>query len=63
MDHTGALLDSLSSPLRPTKPIKELKSIVTYLTQTSLEQLENAPSLTDILPQVLPFLGENTVLI
>lgn len=63
MDHTGKIHNSFSSPLRPAKPIKELKSIVTYLTQTSLDQLEDAPTLEDILPQILPFLGENTVLI
>jgi DNA polymerase III alpha subunit (gram-positive type) len=56
MDHTGKILQTFSSPLRPSKPINELKSIVTYLTQTSLEQLQDAPEMKDILDKITPFL-------
>ena len=63
IDHEGTILKKFSSPLRPSKPISELKSIVTYLTQTSLEQLQDAPTLDEILSEITHFLWENTVLI
>lgn len=63
LDHEGNTLRTYSSPLRPSKPISELKSIVTYLTQISLEQLQNAPSMPDILHELAPFLWPKTVLI
>lgn len=63
IDHEWTILRTFSSPLRPSKPISELKSIVTYLTQTSLEQLQDAPTLDEILPEIRSFLWASTVLI
>lgn len=59
----GQVLSTFSSHLKPNKPIQELKTIVNYLTNKDLADLDDAPSIHDILPQIAPFFTENTVLI
>ncbi len=63
IDAEGNELKRFSSWIKPNKPINELKSIVTYLTQTSLESLQSAPELETIIPSIMEFLDEKTVLI
>lgn len=63
IDAEGNELKRFSSWIKPHKPINELKSIVTYLTQTSLESLQSAPEFETIIPSIMDFLDEKTVLI
>lgn len=63
IDHTGATVRRFSSFIKPKKDITELKSIVTYLTNINLQDLNNAPTLQDLLPEINAFLTPRTVLI
>ena len=51
-DQYWTITDSRSSYIRPQKDIKELKSIVQHVTWLDLEQLQTAPTLTELLPEI-----------
>ena len=52
-DHNFNVIKTFQSLIKPTKPIKELKEIVRFLTGFDLQKLESAPSIQEILPQIL----------
>ena len=63
IDHTGQIINEFSSLLKPTKDLSELKTIVWFITGINIEDIANAPTPQDILPNIKQFFTENTVLI
>ena len=63
IDPTGKIINEFSSLLKPTKDINELKTIVWFITGISVDDIANAPTPQDILPNIKQFFTENTVLI
>lgn len=63
IDHTGKVINEFSSLLKPTKDLNELKTIVWFITGISIEDIANAPTPQDILPQIQQFFTEKTILI
>ena len=62
-DHTFQIIDTFQSLIQPKKTIKELKEIVRFVTGFQLEDLETAPSMEDILPEIQKYFLTNTVVI
>ncbi len=62
-DHTFQIIDTYSSLIKPNKDIKQLKSIVSHLTWFALTDLENAPSIEQVLPEMQRFFGPDTVIV
>jgi DNA polymerase III subunit epsilon len=63
IDSTGKIINEFSSLLKPTKDLSELKTIVWFITGINIEDIANAPTPQDILPNIKQFFTENTVLI
>lgn len=63
MDHTGKIINEFSSFLKPTKDINELRTIVWFITKIDIEDICNAPTPQDIIPNIKNFFGEKTILI
>lgn len=63
IDHTGKIINEFSSLLKPTKDLNELKTIVWFITGINVDDLTNAPTPKDIIPQIQSFFTENTILI
>lgn len=63
IDPTGKIINEFSSLLKPTKDLSELKTIVWFITGINIEDIANAPTPQDILPNIKQFFTENTVLI
>lgn len=63
IDHTGKIIKEFSSLLKPTKDLSELKTIVWFITGISIDDIANAPTPQDILPQIQWFFTDNTILI
>lgn len=51
-DSQFRILDTYTSLIKPKKDIKELKNIVKFITWLSLDQLSDAPSMEEILPDI-----------
>ncbi len=63
IDHTGQIINEFSSLLKPTKDLNELKTIVWFITGISVDDIANAPTPQDILPNIKQFFTDNTILI
>ncbi len=63
IDHTGKIINEFSSLLKPTKDLNELKTIVWFITGIAVDDIANAPTPQDILPQIQSFFTDNTILI
>lgn len=59
-DHEFNILSTYTSLIKPKKNIKELKSIVQHVTWFSLDQLEDAPSMEDILPDIISYFSDTS---
>ncbi len=62
-DHEFKIIKTFQSLIKPTKPIKELKEIVRFLTGFSLQQLETAPNINQLLDQIQPFFTDKTIIV
>lgn len=62
-DHTFTIRKTYVSLIKPRKPIKELKHIVRFVTWFALEDLKDAPSIEDILPDIQEFFTEKTIIV
>jgi len=51
----GQIIDTFQSLIKPKKPLKELKDIVRFLTGFSLDDLKDAPTMEELLPQLKEF--------
>ncbi len=54
---------TFSSYIKPKKNISQLKDIVSLITWLNLSDLQNAPSIQQILPQIKQFFTPNTIII
>ncbi len=59
-DHTFKIISTYTSLIKPKKNIKELKSIVQHVTWFSLDQLEEAPSMEEIVPEIQSYFDSST---
>ena len=62
-DHKGKIIGEYQSLIKPDKKTDELKHIVGFITGLSITDLENAPTREELLPQILKFFDENTIII
>ncbi|NOZ43682.1 MAG: hypothetical protein GXP45_00650 [bacterium] len=63
MNDQGEIIKSFSSLIKPQKNIYELKNIVKFLTGISIEQLQQAPGIEELSPDILNFFDEKTYII
>ena len=59
IDHNLDILDTYTSLIKPQKSLQDLKHIVQYVTGFQLDDLEQARSIQDILPEIKRFLTPN----
>lgn len=59
----GKMLSSFQSLVKPERDVASMKEIVTYITWFTLESFANAPSLQSLKDQVLPYFGDDVILI
>lgn len=59
----GTILSRYTSLIKPKKSIKELKWIVQFLTWFSLQDLEHAPSIEQVIEETKHFFTENTIVV
>ena len=62
-DNNFNIQEKFISNIKPTKPLKQLSHIVEFLTSINLQDLENAPSMYDILPKIKHFFDEENIFI
>lgn len=59
-DYEFNILQTYTSLIKPKKNIKELRSIVQHITGFDLQQLENAPSMDEVVPEIQDYFTPNT---
>jgi DNA polymerase III epsilon subunit-like protein len=59
----GKMLSSFQSLVKPERDVASMKEIVTYITGFTLESFATAPSLQSLADQVLPYFGDDVILI
>ncbi len=57
------MLSSFQSLVKPERDVASMKEIVTYITGFTLESFATAPSLQSLADQVLPYFGDDVILI
>ncbi len=57
------IIESFQSLIKPKKKIKELKSVVSHITWLQLADLQESPSIEDLLPIIQKLIGPESVLI
>ncbi len=62
-DHEFKIVDTFSSLIKPKKDIKQLKSIVAHLTGFALEDLEDAPSMEELLPTLHKYFTPEVIVV
>lgn len=63
LDENGNVKDKFQSLIKPNKKTDELKHIVGFITGLSITDLESAPTRDEVLPQILKFFDEDTIVI
>ncbi len=62
-DSQFQILDTYTTLIKPKKDIKELKGIVKFITGLSLDQLADAPSMEEILPDIRERFDDDVVVV
>jgi len=63
VDENGKIIGEYQSLIKPDKKTDELKHIVGFITGLSINELENAPTREQVLPQIEQFFWPNTIII
>jgi len=63
LDEKWKIIDEFQSLIKPTKKTDELKHIVGFVTGLNIADLQNAPEINEILPEISKFFDERTILI
>ncbi|MEI8092482.1 MAG: 3'-5' exonuclease [bacterium] len=63
IDENGNVTDKFQSLIKPDKKTDELKHIVGFITGLSISDLESAPTRDEVLPNILKFFDEDTIVI
>ena len=62
-DKNFNILDKFSTYIKPKKQISELKDIVSFITWLNLKDLQNAPYIEEVLPEIKKFFDDKTVIL